>query len=201
MKWICSLLFLIVLPASADAQSWRDRGGRDRNAFSMEPYVGVYFDPVVAEGHGPGPLVGIRLGYDLWDRVRLVADLGYSEVNGAGVVSSDEDASTLFTYGNDWFFTLGGLELFLVPGETAGSLSLLGGVGWRRNEVEQRVVGSAPEPEVGGFGSFGILAPGATLSHELGSGAAVRVSFHDYIVDFDDDPEHAPVLTLGVRFR
>ncbi|HUH13205.1 MAG TPA: hypothetical protein VMK65_08850 [Longimicrobiales bacterium] len=201
MKLIClALLSLLLVPVDADAQRHRRERAPERD-FSMEPYAGVYFDPVVQSGHQAGALVGVRVGYDLTRRMRLLADFGYSEVNGAGLVSSDEDAATLFTYGNDWIFTLAGVEFVLVPGNTAGALTLVGGVGWRGTEIEQRATGAAAEPDLGGWGSYAVIAPGVTLSHGLGARSAVRVSLQDFIVDFGENAEHAPALTLGVSFR
>lgn len=199
---ILVLVGLALWPAAADAQRSHDRARTARApALSMEPYTGAFFDPVVQEGRQSGVLVGLRVGYGVASRVNFLADVGYSEVNGAGAVSSDEEASTRFIYGNDWVFGLGGLEFVLLRGTTSGSISVMGGVGWRSNEIETRIVGDAAEPEIGGWGTFAIAAPGVTLAHRLGARSTVRVSFQDYILDFDEDPDHAPVLTVGLRFR
>lgn len=178
-------------PAPAD---WTDA-----NAFGMEPYVGVFLDGMVAENEREmGPLLGVRLSYEPMYRLRFFADFGYAEVNGVGAITAG--AST-FTVGNDWIFTLAGLEFDVVPGNTAGLITLAGGVAWRETEVERRILGTDADPDVGGFTSMTVAAPGVALVHALSPHGAVRLGVQDLIIDVDEEPTHSPAFTLGVVFR
>lgn len=170
-----------------------------RNAFGMEPYAGVYLDGMVPDNDREmGPLVGVRLTYEPMYRLRFLIDVGYSEVSGVGIVSSG--AST-FTHGSDWIFTLAGLEFDVVPGNTAGLITLAGGVAWREIEVERRITGADADPDLGGFTSMVTIAPGIALAHALSERGAVRFGIQDFIVDVDENAEHSPAFTLGVVFR
>ena len=181
-------------PAVEHREDWTSH-----NEFGMEPYVGVFFDGMVAENEREmGPLMGVRLSFEPMYRLRLVADFGYAEVNGVDAVTSG--AST-FTVGNDWIFTMGGVEFDVVPGNTAGLITLSGGVAWRETEVERRIVGGDDDPDLGGFSSMTVVAPGVALVHALSPRGAVRLGVQDIIVDVDEDPTHSPAFTLGVVFR
>lgn len=190
---LCALLALVQEPAQA-----QQRECCQYNDFSMEPFAGAFFDDVDDGSRETGPLLGVRLAYEPLERVRLVADIAYSEISGAGVTSS---GTSIFTYGSDWIFLLGGFEFDVVPGATAGSISLAAGAGWRQNEIERRVTGTDAEPALAGFQSFGVIAPGVSLRQTLSPRAAVRLGLQDYIVDFGENPRHSPALTLGVIFR
>ena len=169
------------------------------NEFGMEPYVGVYLDGMVPENEREmGPLLGVRLSYEPMHRLRFLLDVGFSEVNGVGVVSA---GTSTFTYGNDWIFTMGGVEFDVVPGNTAGLITLAAGAAWRETEVERRVSGTDDDPDLGGFSSSAVIAPGVALVHALSPRGAVRIGVQDFIVDVDEDPTHSPAFTLGVVFR
>ncbi|HEX6589927.1 MAG TPA: hypothetical protein VF039_13065 [Longimicrobiales bacterium] len=200
----CALLFASAAPTRAQFrhEATPARASVDwtsQNEFGMEPYVGVFLDGMV-EGNGRemGPLLGVRLSFEPMYRLRLQVDVGYSEVNGVGAVTSD---GSTFTYGNDWIFTLGGVEFDVVPGNTAGMITLAGGVAWRQTESERRILGTGDHPDLGGFTSMVVVAPGVALAHALSPRAAVRVSIQDFIIDVNEDPEHSPAFSLGVVFR
>ena len=205
---LLATLFCAALPGDGRAQSSHRLAPHpalvsidwtDHNEFGMEPYVGVYLDGLVAESEREmGPLLGVRLSFEPIYRFRLFADFGYAEVNGVGVVTAG--AST-FTYGNDWLFTLAGMEFDVVPGNTAGMITLAGGVAWRESEAERRVAGSDPDPDLGEFASMTTVAPGVALAHMLSPRAAVRIGVQDFIVDVDEDPIHSPAFALGIVFR
>lgn len=171
----------------------------DHNEFSMEPYSGIFLDGMVQDNtREMGPLLGVRMGFEPMHRLRVLVDLGFSEVNGVGTTSVD---GSTFTYGNDWIFTMLGGEFDVVPGNTAGTFTLSAGVAWRKSEAERRVVGTGDTPDLGGFASLTVVAPGVALAHMLSPRAAVRLSIQDFVVDVDENPEHSPALTLGVVFR
>lgn len=206
---LCAAAFALACAAPAGAQLRQDSQPRfasrpaidwtSHNAFGMEPYAGVFLDGMVPEGDREmGPLLGVRLSYEPMYRLRFLVDFGYSEVSGVGTVTSG--AST-FTYGSDWIFTLAGVEFDVVPGNTAGLITLSGGIAWRETEVERRVFGTDVDPDLGGFSSMTVIAPGIGLAHALSERGAVRLGIQDFIVDVDEDPEHSPAFTLGVVFR
>ncbi len=180
--------------ATRPARDWTAQ-----NEFGMELYSGVFLDGMVPDNERQmGPLFGVRVTFEPMHRRRFGLDIGYSEVNGVGAVTSG--AST-FTYGNDWIFTLGGVEFDVVPGNTVGTISLNGGVAWRQNDVERRVIGTDEDPDLGGFTSMTTIAPGIALVQMLSPRAAVRLALQDFIVDVDEDAVHSPAFTLGVVFR
>lgn len=169
------------------------------NEFGMEPYAGVYLDGMVPDNEREmGPLLGVRLSFEPMHRLRFLVDVAFSEVNGVGTVT--EGAST-FTYGSDWIFTMAGIEFDVVPGNTAGLITLAGGAAFRETEIERRVIGTDDDPDVGGFTSMAVVAPGVALVHALSPRGAVRFGVQDFIVDVAEDPTHSPAFTLGVVFR
>jgi hypothetical protein len=201
-RWVLLALgVLLVLPGGADAQ--RRRGGFDAgypNRWSLEPYAGAYRDAYDLTGTQTGYLVGLRLGYQLGSRWRLLGNVGYNETDdiaSAPVVPGVE-------YDNVWVLTTGGFEFDVVPGRTAASLGVHGGVGWRRTDLD----GDSDPPLPGqnlasdGFASYEVIAPALTLRHRLGSRAAVALRFEDYMFDvFDGRTDHSLALTLGLSFR
>ena len=169
------------------------------NEFGMEPYVGVFLDGMVAENDREmGPLLGVRLSFEPMHRLRFMLDFGYAEVNGVDAVST---GTSTFTVGNDWLFTMAGAEFDVVPGNTAGLITLEAGAAWRETEVERRILGSEDDPDLGGFSSMAVIAPGVALVHALSPRGAVRLGVQDMIIDVDEDPTHSPAFTLGVVFR
>jgi hypothetical protein len=185
-------------PGEAAAQA------RGAERLAVTPYAGAFLDGNFGGDPTAGVLGGARLAFALSDRLRLVGDVGYSEVDGVGRVGP-ADGSLL--YGNDWFLTTAGAEWDAAPGGTALSLGVQLGAGWRRNEDEGNDIG-VPDPALrgqlraGGWSSVDAVVPGIALRQQLGSRAALRLALQDYILDVLEGPAfHSPALTLGVTVR
>lgn len=184
-----TLALAMLLPATAEAQ----RRGR-YNEFSFSPYVGAYKDAydAAADGSDLGFMLGFKAGWEASSRTNLHLNLGYAQADDIatrGPVGSP-------VYDNQWVLLTGGGDFALVPGPTSIALAAEAGVGWRRTPIDE------PEGfDSGGWGTYGVVAPGLTLRHRFSQRTAFWMSLQDYIFDAFADAEHSPALTLGLSFR
>ena len=189
---ILTLLALLVLPAAADAQ--RHRGCCSENRFTFSPYAGLFKDAYDAEADGSdlGWMIGFRAGYDLTDRVRLQANLGYAEAND---IASEGIGRQIVD--DEWVITTIGAEFALVPGSTSINLGGEAGIIWRRTPVQDADVAGDD-----GWATYEVIAPSLTLRHDFSRRAGLFLSLHDYISDvLENSADHSPALTVGLSFR
>ncbi|MBW3535936.1 MAG: hypothetical protein KY453_12100, partial [Gemmatimonadetes bacterium] len=120
-------------------------------AFEVTPYVALFKDAydIGADG-STGALAGLRLGYTLGERTRLVGNVGYGE---AGDVARAPAGSTdHHVYENQWVMTTAGAEYDVLPGRTAVARGLQVGAGWRRLSVTGSIGDPAGDDGLGGGG-------------------------------------------------
>lgn len=190
---LAAVLVVGVAPGLA-AQSLAER-------FSFGPYGGIYVDNADRGGFDldrAGALGGVRVRYHLTDRLGLVGDVGYAEVNDVGTVGVSPD---LFTFGVNNVFTTGGVEYALTGGRTRARIGLRAGAAWRETEIEGAIGNPVQElAEVGGYSARFVGAPGLSLSHRLVERLDLELMLTDYLA-FEDPSEHSPALTLGLSLR
>src|SRR5690606_6200299 len=132
-----ALLVLVVAPSGLEAQRGRRIGEPAyRNPFSLEPYGGAFRDAYDLSDSQSALLLGLRLGYSLGSRVRLLANLGYTRAADVAF-----NAAPAVPYDNVWVLTTAGAEFDVIPGRTSASLGAEAGLGWRRTEL-----GDGPVP-------------------------------------------------------
>jgi hypothetical protein len=172
------------------------------NRWSFEPYAGALRDAydISPDDENTAPLFGLRIGYLLGSRTRLLGNVGYSKSDN---VSNPQGTTSFFVYDNTWVFTTGGAEFDVVPGRTSASIGLQAGAAWRRVDLDGRVGLPSGFPEDdSGFSSQEIVIPGAVARHRFTSRATLTAGLHDYIFDFVEGPaQHSLALTVGVAFR
>jgi len=201
------LLLLALLPAAVEAQRRPPRRvvdrfvERDYNRFSLEPYAGAFKDAYDISDATTGYIFGLRLGYELGARGRIIGHAGYSETDDVATPGTTADH---FLYDNQWIFTTAGGEYDVIPGRTSASLGVQAGAAWRKVSVGGRIGTPDPGSDVSddAYSSYEVIVPGITLRHRFTPRAGVTLSFEDYIFDvFEGTADHSPALTLGVRFR
>jgi hypothetical protein len=172
------------------------------NRFSLEPYVGVVKDVYDAspDGDNTSFLGGLKVGYMLGGRTRLLANFAYSESDNVGNPGPLEN---FYTYDNTWIFTTGGGEFDVVPGRTSASLGLQVGAAWRRVDLDNQVgspLGQSEEDR--GFSAHEVIIPSVTLRHRLTNRMTVVAGLQDNIFDvFEGPAQHGAAATLGISFR
>lgn len=169
--------------------------------FSFEPYGGIYVDNAYRSDFDldrAGALGGVRVRYQLTDRLGLVGDVGYAEVNDVGTVGVTPD---LFIYGVNNVFTTAGVEYALTGGRTRARIGLRAGAAWRETEIEGAIGNPAPQwGEVGGYSAQFLAAPGVGLSQRLVERLDLELMLTDYLA-FEDPLDHSPAVTLGLSLR
>lgn len=210
------LMVAVLFPGALSAQSKRKTGRQpivivkhsrqDRccwgNRWLLEPYAGAFNDAydVSPDGDATGLLVGMRVGYLLGGRTRLLANVGYSQTDN---VADPQGIPSYFVYNNTWVFTTGGAEFDVVPGRTSASLGLQAGAAWRRVDLDGEVGSPIGAPQAdAGFSAQELIVPGLIARHRLTARVTVTAGLHDYIFDFMDGPaQHSLAFTAGVSFR
>jgi hypothetical protein len=209
-RFICALI-LVLLPTAAFAQHKRPgvifvrHSNRDccyGNRFSLEPYGGVIKDAfdVSPDDKNTSALVGLRLGYQLGWRTRLLANVGYSKSDD---VANPQGLPAYFIYDNTWVFTTAGAEFDVVPGRTSAALGLQAGAAWRRVDLDGQVgtpLGTSQEDS--GFHASDVIVPSLTLRQRISNRLTISAGVHDNIFDvFDGPAKHGLAATFGVAFR
>jgi hypothetical protein len=206
MRWFSVLMvgaLVTTLPADVDAQRRNRRSFDccDQNRFLLEGYGGALKDAYdVGADDDVGYVVGMRLGYALSSRLRLVGNLGYSYTDD---VNDNGPLTNYYVYDNVWVLTTGGFEFDVVPGNTSASLGAQFGLAWRRLDLDE-TVGSPtfPAERTDIFKSYEVLVPGLTMRQQLTSRAALTAGVYDHIFNlFDGTAKHSPALTVGLAFR
>ena len=189
---------LVLLPADADAQRRHRR--QSLNPWSFAPYAGVFKDAydLSADGENTGWMVGFRVGYAAGARARLLANVGYAESDD---VAADPLDFPRNVYDNQYIITTGGAEYDIIPGETSVALGVeLGGL-WREVALDHTIGAPAPGDLAESGYSFNFtVVPGLTLRHAFSARSALELALRDFILP-DDEVEHSPALTVGMRFR
>ena len=200
---------LVVLPTGVFAQSRNKTKARHSsreccwgNRFSLEPYGGALKDPYDAstDDENTSVLAGVKLGYLLGARTRLIGNVAYTESDN---VANANGLGSYFVYDNTWVFTTGGAEFDVVPGRTSASVGLQVGAAWRRVDLDGQVGTPIGAPQAdAGFSAYEVVIPSLTLRHRLTSRATISVGLHDNIFDVLEGPaQHGVGATLGVSFR
>ncbi len=188
-------------PAALSAQYVSNARGPWFDRLTLEPYAGLYIDNTGSTGAGldeSGWLGGVRLGMALTDRVRLLGDLGYSRVDEVGRIGAGENSAVI---GSDTWLATGGLELDVVPGETAGSLGLQYGAAWRSESLREVMGSPSPDGIETGWTRSPVIVPSFSIRHRIAPRADLRLGVQDYIF-FDNDPmSHNFALTAGISLR
>lgn len=198
------VLAVLALLAPADASAQR-RGGhyeRGGNDFTFEPHVGFFRDAhdIGADDDRTTWLAGMRLGYRLSDRARLLGTLAYAESDD---IADAPDSDEYNLYDNTWIITTLGAEYDVIPGRTAVSLGMQGGAGWRKTTFDE-AVGSPGPPQASddGYAAVDVVVPSITLRHWFARRAAITLGLQDYMFDVFEGPvEHSPAGSVGVTLR
>jgi len=199
-RMILALAALVVAPSAAEAQRARrvEVEPAYGNRFSLEPYAGAYNDAYDLSDAQTGFLFGMRLGYRLTSRARLLGNLGYAKTEDVAF----SVAPGVAVYDNVWVLTTAGAEYDVIPGRTSASLGVEGGVGWRRTDLAEGDPAPGEDLSSDSFASYEVVAPALTLQHRLSTRAALRLSLQDYMFDVFEGPvDHSIALTLGIAFR
>ena len=200
MRWIVlgTVLSLAFAPARAAAQE------PSSSRFRLEPYVGAYNDSydISPDGENTAVRIGVRLGYDLGDRARVLADAAYARTAN---VSNPQGLESYFVYDNVWALTTLGAEYDVIAGPTSAALGLRAGAGWRRNDLSGKI-GDPPAYadwySGGGFSPIDVVVPSLTLRRNVARGAGVFLSLEDHIFDVLEGPtDHSPSLSIGLSLR
>ena len=189
-----------LLPGALAAQRLPDT--QITNRFSVGLYAGTYFDGtyVGAIDRGPAPLGGLRVAYALSGRTRLLAGVGFTDLDSVAQVGTED---SYIVWGASQWLTSAGLEVDLLPGRTGISAGLEFGALVGEEEVEQ-VVGSNVREDFyphHGYGTSVIAVPAIVARHAVTRRAHLRLSLRDYIV-IDNTPWKQNIaLTLGLSLR
>jgi hypothetical protein len=172
------------------------------NRFSFEPYAGVMKDAYDAspDDENAGYLLGFRVGYLLSSRSRLLGNIAYSQVDD---VANPNGLTSYNVYDNTWVFTTAGAEFDVVPGNTAVSLGLQGGVAWRKVDYDGSV-GPIPPPveDDDNFSAYEVVIPSVSIRQRLAPRTTLSIGLHDKIFDvFEGPAQHSLALTAGISFR
>lgn len=195
-----ALLVAAIWPSAATAQYVSHARGPVWDRFTFEPYVGRYYDNAGADDSGfndHGWLGGVRVGVSVADRVRFVGDVGYAQVDGVVRIGETPDHAV---YGSQNWLVAGGVELDVVPGDTRGTLSMLGGRAWR-DLRQQEVFGPGSHPRPGTDSPVTLLAPGFAIHQRLAPRADLKLGVQDYIFVGADPVSHNWALTAGITLR
>ena len=213
---IVLLLALSLLPSALLAQSKGKHGPRTvvvrttshksdccwGNRWLLEPYAGVVKDvyDISPDGDNTSALAGLKVGYLLGARTRLLANFAYSESDN---ISNPGPLDNFYVYDNTWIFTTGGAEFDVVPGRTSASLGLQAGAAWRRVDLDDQVgspLGQSEEDR--GFSAHDVIIPSVSLRHRVTNRLTVAAGVQDNIFDaFDGPAQHGVAATLGISFR
>ncbi len=188
------------IPGVAPAQ--KIGGTRLTNRFSAELYAGVYFDRtyVGALDAGPAPLGGLRASYALSARTRLLADVGFTDLDAVTRVGSED---SYVIWGAKEWLTTAGAEFDLLPGRTSVSAGLEFGAILGEEDVE-RVVGSNVREDFypdGGYSVSATAVPSIVVGRAVTRRAQLRLSIRDYIVVDNAPWTQNLALALGLSLR
>jgi hypothetical protein len=217
VRLITLSVLLLFLPSALAAQSKKRTSrkpthvvvrsvARDQccraNRWLFEPYAGAFRDAydISPDDENTAPLFGLRVGYMLGSRTRLLGNVGYSRTDD---VSNPQGTTSYFLYDNTWVFTTGGAEFDVVPGRTSASIGVQAGAAWRRVDLDGRV-GLPPglPDDDRGFSSQEVVVPSVILRHRLLTRATLTAGLHDYIFDVLEGPaQHGLAVTVGLAFR
>ena len=189
-------LLLAVAATSAAAQE--APGSR----LTLEPYAGAFLDSydISPDGENVGPRAGLRFGYPLGGRARLVADASYATSNN---VSDPQGLASYHLYRNVWALTTVGAEYDVVAGRTSVALGVRAGAGWRRIQLTGEVGSPGMDPYGGGgFSAVDVAVPSLTIRRELTARASLALSLEHHAFDLLEGPaEHSPGVSVGLRLR
>jgi hypothetical protein len=198
---VLGLLIAGMWPATASAQYVSTARGPVWDRFTLEPYAGRYFDNAGGSGSGfnqAGWLGGVRLGLSVADRIRLLGDVGYAQVDEAQQFGS---SANYIVYGSQNWLVTGGVEVDVVPGDTRASLSLLGGAAWRDLQSQQQVGNVAGMLAPNSDNPVRVLVPGFSIRQNIAPRADFKLGVQDYIFVGADPVTHNWALTAGITIR
>ena len=172
------------------------------NRFSVGAYAGAYLDRtyVGAIDDRVAPLGGLRVGYALGSRMRLLADVGFTDLDGVARVG---DADSYVVWGAKQWLTTGGVEIDLLPGRTGVSAGLELGAIFSEETIEREVGTSVREdfyPSGDSRGSA-LAVPSIALRHALTTHVDLKLSLRDYVVVDSTPWTQNLALTLGVSLQ
>jgi hypothetical protein len=198
---LLALLVAAAWPATASAQWVSTARGPVWDRFTLEPYAGRYYDNAGTRESGfneAGWMGGLRLGLSLADRIRLVGDVGYAQVDDAERIGTSPNQTV---FGSQNWLVTGGMEVDVIPGGTRASLSLLGGAAWR-DLRQQRVLGTAPGlAPPAADNPLRVIVPGFSIRQDIAPRADLKLGVQDYIFIGQDPVSHNWALTAGITIR
>ena len=188
-------LLLGAVPVTAESTEHCCRGNR----WSVAPYGGLFKDAYDAsrDGNNTGWHAGMRVGYDLGMRARLLGNVGYAE--------SDDVANDPFAerhvYDNQYVLTTAGIEYDILPGPTSVALGLEAGGTWREVSFD-RTIGDPVASDLmeSGYTFNFTVVPGVSVRHSFTPRTALELAIRDYIYP-EAEVEHSMSLAIGFRFR
>ena len=191
-------LSILLVAAPAAAQESQE------NRFLLEPYAGVFTDSydISPDGENRGMQLGLRLGYEMGGRLRLLANAGYAS---SAHVGNPNGLPDYFVYDNTWALTTVGTEYDVIGGPTSIALGLQVGAGWRRLDRTGQV--GSPEAYTDAYGGHGfsrmdMVVPGLTLRHRVSARTALMLSVQDQMFDVLEGPvNHSPAVSVGLSVR
>lgn len=177
---------------------------RSAGVLSFEPYVGWFADAYDVGADGKtGPIGGVRIGYDVGRRGRLVGTLGLG--SSSDVASVPSGAQDYWVYGNRWLMTTAGAEYDVIAdGPTAVALGLQAGAGWRKVLAEDQVGTPANPGEfaTGGYSFYDVVVPSLSVRQRLSRRTSITFALTDYVFDvLEAELDHSPGLSVGVSLR
>jgi hypothetical protein len=195
------LLLAASWPASASAQYVSNAYGPLWNRFSVEPYAGRYYDNAGTSGtafNEHGWMGGLRLGLAVADRMRLVGDVGFAQVNGVARAGSPQDYTI---FGSQTWLVTGGVEADLIPGDTRASLSLQGGKAWRDLRQQETVGNPGAINTPATESPVTVLVPGFSIRQRMAPRADLMLGIQNYMFVGADPVSHNWALTAGITLR
>ncbi len=191
---------VILFPADSAAQQTAE--SQAPNRFSIEAYVGAYLDRtyVGAIDDRAAPLGGLRVGYTLGRRTRLLADVGFTDLDRVARVGSED---SYVVWGAKQWLTTGGVEVDIVPGRTGVSTGLELGAIFSEENIEREVGSSIREDFYpGGEARWSAVAvPSVAIRHAITPHVEMKLSLRDYVVVDNNPWTQNLAVTVGLSLR
>lgn len=172
-------------------------------SFEVTPWIALLDDAYDIGADGSlGVLFGVRGGWVASERIRIIANLGYGEVE--DVARVPVELTDYHVFANRWILTTAGVEFDIYDDGTELLASLQLGGGWRR-VVATDTVGEPPDDAFrgdDGYAFLDALVPAIVARQEVRPGLALEAGIADYMFDIlEASVDHSPVVWLGLVIR